>query len=77
MPRTPADIEQAIRNVMAARASKAVERDRQARNMSIALAEVERLEGQMARDLQTIDNLYDELDKATEVQALADSIVGP
>lgn len=66
--RNPEDVEQAIRNVMANRAAKAIERDRQNRNMLTALAEVERLEGHMDRDLHTIEALYDELDRARVAQ---------
>lgn len=68
--RSPADIEQAIRTVMANRATKAADRDRQAVNMRRALADIERIEGLMARDLATIETLYTELDRAREAQAL-------
>lgn len=70
-------IESAIRAVMSSRADKAKDRDRQARNMRIALQEVERLEGAMERDVHTLDALYDELGQAREAQALDAALVGP
>lgn len=75
--RTPDDIERAIRATMATRASRAADRDRQAVNIRRALAEVERIEGLMARDLDTIETLYTELDEALAQAAanIADTIV--